>query len=452
MQMLRRTVALLFMFALLAAGLAPEASRAQGGNYALDFRGSGFVKVEGMDLSGDEVSISAWVKPYRFPNTLHTIAGIERQGEAAALLRVGDVGIAPNRPQFAVRIGGRQVKVTADETLETGTWQHVTGSYDGRKMQIFIDGREVGMKRQSGAVAARGTFRVSKSFGGRPFYGVIDEVEAWRQGIYESFVRSNMSSGLSGGERKLEAYWRFDGGGGDTVMDHTGNGHRGTIMGADWTTSGAPLEGQRTTEAPGSERVTASGFILEFPEARYSYLQNGNAQFYFGKALLPTDRWRVKQMKDFLYHVQLPAWGNYFWKVNTSRRALYSVRGGTFGEYGGRSSEISIPVEPNGGSAQGFVMQIPSVVFAHTSNRTLLQARSRSGAATVLAEDAQWEVQRMNREIFQVRHRTWRDEYWQVNVRTREAHKVNGEFGAFGGTKDQLDAEVRPQESSVGKR
>jgi hypothetical protein len=312
-------------------------------------------------------------------------------------------------------------------------------------MRIFIDGEQVGSRRLSGQVEARGTFRIGKSFGGRYFYGTIDEVHVWRNGLYESFLRNSHVLALSGNERQLEAYWRFNEGTGNWVEDHTGNGHSGTLQGVRWTRSAAPIEGQHNSadEEPG----TASGFMLEFPGARYSYLQRGNDQFFLGETLVSTDHWRVKQMKDYLYHLQVPGWPDYFWKINTSRRQAYSVEG-TYGQYGGRETPLDFEAAPQG-SLEGFVLRLSTLYLYHTPDETRLLAedkmndRGTSKQESVLARTDAWQVERMNREIFQVRQPTWNERYWQVNLESRNAYLIEGNtFGTFGGEKEPIDAEV----------
>jgi predicted secreted protein len=55
-----------------------------------------------------------------------------------------------------------------------------------------------------------------------------------------------------------------------------------------------------------------------------------------GNVLSYGTNWTVKQMKPYLYDLKKNSWQGFFWRVNTSRKELYMVRG-TFGTYGGTS-------------------------------------------------------------------------------------------------------------------
>jgi len=200
-------------------------------NYALQFRGDDHVTMGSMNLSGHSITIQAWVKPTRFPNTLHTIAGMERSGEAAALLRVGDVGLAASKPQFVVQIGDSQAKLSAESRLETGEWQHVAATYDGSHMRLYIDGELDAIRDQDGRMSANGVFRVARSFGGRYFYGTIDEVEVWRAALSQDRIQEGISERLDQRGGRIMGYWPFDEGeggrSGQPVRQPAGRYHQG---------------------------------------------------------------------------------------------------------------------------------------------------------------------------------------------------------------------------------
>ena len=55
--------------------------------------------------------------------------------------------------------------------------------------------------------------------------------------------------------------------------------------------------------------------------------------------------WQVKQMKPYLYHMRQKVWKDFYWKVNTSRKEVYRITGGTFGKLGGQSEVLNITVD-----------------------------------------------------------------------------------------------------------
>lgn len=226
-----------------AADSSQVAAGHQPWNASLRFDDGDYVEMGRMDLSGTDLTIEAWVRPTRFPNTIHTIAGIEASGEATALLRVGDVGLAEDHPQFVLRVGGAQAKLNADEALSTGEWQHVAATYDGRRMRLYIDGDLVAARDQSGPVEAEEVFRVGRSFGGRYFYGRIDEVRVWKTRRSGGDLSTAMNVLLDARDWPLlVGYWPFDDGSGRRATEYSTRALDGRIRDAAWADTGAPVE------------------------------------------------------------------------------------------------------------------------------------------------------------------------------------------------------------------
>lgn len=431
----------------------PSATAHQEPNHALRFRGDDYVTMGTMDLSGHSVTIQAWVKPTRFPNTLHTIAGMERSGEAAALLRVGDVGLAASKPQFVVQIGDGQAKLSAESRLETGEWQHVAATYDGSHMRLYIDGELDAIRDQDGRMSANGVFRVARSFGGRYFYGTIDEVEVWRAALSQDRIQEGISERLDQRGGRIMGYWPFDEGEGGVVNDQSDNRQDGTIEGATWTQPGAPLgEGRQTTSSesdPRPDQVEVDGFHLKFSESFLTYEPNGaGPQVAVEKFVVDYGKeWEVIQMKDFLYQLRKPHWNDMFWEVNTSRREVYRVENGTFGEYGGQETTLDIVVDPTGSpeNPERFQLRFPEADLWHVIGESgpELTVSGTGDYRTVIDEGGEWEVSRLKNFLFHVRQRDWNDFFWKVNTSRGEVYQVkNGTFGGYGGTEETLGVEV----------
>ncbi len=55
------------------------------------------------------------------------------------------------KPKFIIHIGSSYLTAEADEALlETGTWHHLAGVYDGREARLYLDGKLVGKAARSG--------------------------------------------------------------------------------------------------------------------------------------------------------------------------------------------------------------------------------------------------------------------------------------------------------------
>ena len=52
--------------------------------------------------------------------------------------------------------------------------------------------------------------------------------------------------------------------------------------------------------------------------------------------------WQAVQIHPYLFEIRQRNWNRFFWKVNTSRREAYLVRGTSFGSLGGSHSALSV--------------------------------------------------------------------------------------------------------------
>jgi len=117
------------------------------------------------------------------------------------------------------------------------------------------------------------------------------------------------------------------------------------------------LGGQETTlditVDPTGSPENPERFQLRFPEAELMYVTGGRGPELDVRASSAQDRtsidyggreWEVERVKNFLFHVRQRDWEDFFWKVNTSRGAVYKVEGGTFGGFGGTEETLNAEV------------------------------------------------------------------------------------------------------------
>ncbi|MFT3978894.1 MAG: PKD domain-containing protein [Ferruginibacter sp.] len=211
-------------------------------NYAISLDGTNeYLQSNTVNLSGSALSMEAWVKPNgfkaAFPN-ISTLMGIE-SGTNAALLRFGDDGLANNKLQFVLSIGGAQKKLASATTFSTGTWYHIAATYDGATMKLYVNGVLDASVAQTGAVTANATFYLSYSYdASRCLNGIIDEARVWKKALTATEVANNACT-VPGSSTSLEAYWKLNEGSGTSAADATGKGHSLTLTNtesADWVT------------------------------------------------------------------------------------------------------------------------------------------------------------------------------------------------------------------------
>ena len=143
-------------------------------------------------LTGTGVTISAWVNAKRFqssPPYISTLAGIEEGSGGdtqTALIRFGDGDLDMDLTQFVLAdSSGTQRKLNGVTPLNTGSWYHVAGTYNGSVMSLYLNGvlDNSNPSVLSGEFQGTGTFYISYSVGSRYLYGTIDEVAIWNRSL-----------------------------------------------------------------------------------------------------------------------------------------------------------------------------------------------------------------------------------------------------------------------------
>jgi MYXO-CTERM domain-containing protein len=90
------------------------------------------------------------------------------------------VGQADRAIRFKLKTGGTTTTlISPADQLTAGQWSHVSATYDGARMRIYLDGTEVASTAANGAVDASAAVPVAvgdQPQGGRAFGGLIDEV------------------------------------------------------------------------------------------------------------------------------------------------------------------------------------------------------------------------------------------------------------------------------------
>lgn len=238
-----------------------SATSPSAGNTALLFDGlTKYVSTNAVNLSGTSgVSLECWVKPNAFKASspfISSLVGIE-DGSSAAMLRLGDVGVANNQIQFVLALGTTQQKLNSAIRLTVGTWYHIVGTYDGATMRLYVNGQLDASRAQTGAVTANGVFSLGRNYeNGRVLNGSLDEVRAWTRALDQAEIQANACtvSPTAGG---LEGYWPLNEGSGLTTLDLSGHSHNGTLISmvpADWSTN-VPTQCATTTATAAGRRV-----------------------------------------------------------------------------------------------------------------------------------------------------------------------------------------------------
>lgn len=114
-----------------------------------------------------------------------------------------------------------------------GTWHHIAAVYRYESNLLYVDGELVDfcehgegpLEPSLSAFLAIG----NADAGDEPFFGVIDEVRLWDTPRSQEQIKSTMHLSLPGDTPGLVAYWRFDEGEDQTIVDATSNQNDGWL-------------------------------------------------------------------------------------------------------------------------------------------------------------------------------------------------------------------------------
>lgn len=160
----------------------PRAVDGVEGGKALWFSGlDDFVEVyrdPKLDITDSGLSLDAWIRPARpwtgaFP--------IISKGDSAYALRMQDADTL----RFVLQIGGKPQHLDAPLPADAHErWHRVTATYDGARMRLYVDGKPVAGRAQTGAIdrnpwevnIGRDPELMQDSYNGRMAHGAIDRV------------------------------------------------------------------------------------------------------------------------------------------------------------------------------------------------------------------------------------------------------------------------------------
>jgi Concanavalin A-like lectin/glucanases superfamily len=156
------------------------------GRGAMDFDGGDSIAIPDVAaLEPQQLTVEAWVRRLGSPGSWRYVlakGAIDCDRSSYGLYTGAGRGIA-----FYVSDAARYwlSPAATPQAVWDGSWHHVAGTYDGRALRLFVDGREVGASTPAPAAIAYGsaskgvwigTYRGSCDL---PFSGDLDDVAVW---------------------------------------------------------------------------------------------------------------------------------------------------------------------------------------------------------------------------------------------------------------------------------
>ena len=191
----------------------------------------------------EEFTLEAWVRPTGSGSEANPFLTMEDEGAAEEEEPFAYTFLAGEHevPKAWVRKSGEAgfQGIYGTEPLPEHAWAHLALTDDGAKLRLYVNGELVRTTAAPEVTAATGPFTIGcdKLFPAY-FEGRIDEVRIYNRVLDEGEVQGDKSAPIQTPQQGPVAAYSFDEGEGETVEDITGNGHDGTIEGAEWTVRG----------------------------------------------------------------------------------------------------------------------------------------------------------------------------------------------------------------------
>lgn len=197
--------------------------------------------------SANQLTIEAWIQPTSLSPPATSV--VLQQGTDFFLgFRNNGAALVFSLPTFspAGYFANQEVAATVDPAaIVDGRWHHLAGTYSGNALRLYVDGSLVGYTVATGKLQfspAAAITVASDGLGTGSFSGLIQEVRIWQVAHDAAVLHQYQYASLGGYEPGLAAYWRFDEGGGSSVLDASSGRHTGVLVNQPvWTTAAQPL-------------------------------------------------------------------------------------------------------------------------------------------------------------------------------------------------------------------
>ena len=243
-----------------SVSIAVSDGPAAGGVY-LDFDGSDdrvtVANASALRLS-KSVTVEAWIRPRTMANSTALDRVLRKGNNYDLTVSTGDTGCEPGTAghvQWRAKIAGVNKRICGG-LLSPDAWHHVTGTYSGASFDLYVDGVLVATMSRSGSLSVDSLPLVigNHESASRAFDGGIDTVAVWKRALTSSEIRARMTSQLKGSETGLVAWWSFDEGTGQLIMDGSSKANHG-VRGTGSEPDGADPAWQAGDAPPASNSV-----------------------------------------------------------------------------------------------------------------------------------------------------------------------------------------------------
>ena len=156
------------------------------------------------------LTISAWIRPSKTTDEWQTIVRREDswRRQLLAIGRTGDTwglwmgaGIAGRYEEFGASV--------EPKTLGDGKWHHVAGTFDGKQINLYVDGKQVGRKAIVGKLHMQSTQPMAVgSYGSEPFHGGLNDIRLYRSGLSKLQIQSITAGNQGVAKEEMVGSWK----------------------------------------------------------------------------------------------------------------------------------------------------------------------------------------------------------------------------------------------------
>lgn len=203
-----------------------------------------------LQIVGKTLSLEAWIYPTSFktnPWDCNVICKEDNSTNNGYMLRIGGSG----QMNFAMGNGTSTwaERNSPNNVLVLNQWQHIAGTYDGKRMRLFVNGIAIDSFDVATSItntASSINLTIGDHTGSyqRRFQGMIDEVRIWKTFRTASQIKAYMNDEFCSGQTGLRAYYKFNQGkaAGNNIStknttDLSGFKNTGTMQNFAWTGS-----------------------------------------------------------------------------------------------------------------------------------------------------------------------------------------------------------------------
>jgi hypothetical protein len=190
----------------------------------------------------------------------------------------------------------------------------------------------------------------------------------------------------------------------------------------------------RSGNSDSSTSSTPKSFLLNLKDA-YLVYEHGKRELQITSqrnVLSYGSDWQVIRMKPYLYHLREKIWKGFYWKVNTSRKEVYLIKGGSFGHYGGKETKLNISVDVVGppSSPKRFFLRFHKTHIIYQISSKIMQIIEGN---KVLSYGTDWQKCKIKPYLYDLKQNIWKGFFWRVNTNKKQVYRVTkGVFCKYG--------------------